>query len=98
MADSRRCQETDENRTGLERAGGTPGIGAEAAPAEKEEKLSRAVRLCPDHFDLQLLPHGKQPADPAAGGNHLQERKGVGVLRAHEGVRLGGGAEPLCLR
>ena len=53
---------------------------AEAAPAEKEEELSRAVRLCPNQSDLQLLPHGQQPADPAAGGDHLQERQGVGVL------------------
>lgn len=80
MADSRRCQEADENRAGCKRAGGTPGIGIEAAPAEKEEELSWVVRLCPDQSDLQLLPHGQQPADPAAGGDHLHERKGVGIL------------------
>ena len=80
MADPRRCQETDENRTGSKGAGGAPGVGAEASPAEKEEKLSRALRLCPSQSDLQLLPHGKQPANPAAGGDHLHERKGVGIL------------------
>ena len=80
MVDPKVRKETRQSRTHGSGGCHTPGVGTEAAPTEKEEELSRAVRLCPNQSDLQLLPSGQQPADPAAGGNHLHERKGVGLL------------------
>lgn len=63
MVDTKVRKETRQSR--IHGSGGchTPGVGTEAAPTEKEEELSRAVRLCPNQSDLQLLPSGQQPAD-----------------------------------
>ena len=50
MVNSKVRKETRQSRTHGCGSSRTPGIGAKAAPAEKEEKLSRAVRLCPDQM------------------------------------------------
>ena len=55
MADSEERKETRQSRTHGSGSCHTSGIGAEAASAEKEEKLSRTVRLCSNQSDLQLL-------------------------------------------